>query len=277
MEEPSIGGGGRAADDAGCDSREKTSTIIAHIKWITPRCSGGYSIQKEENMRTTRNMSNMSSMSNMRGRGETFRRRGRILILCLLMAGVFNAGMIALDGAGSPSMAADPPCFDDKNRYVDCNNGTVTDTVTGLVWLKKMNCIERAFYNEANKAVAGMKHGDCGLSDHSEPGDWRLPTRKEWETTFERAVALDCTNPSLTDVTGKKCFKEGVKPFPEPADAPKNATSPFEKYPLPYYWAITSDAVHPDAAWVSGFFFGRMYIDGKDNFIYGVWPVRDGQ
>ena len=32
------------------------------------------------------------------------------------------------------------PCFDNFNRYVDCGNGTVTDTVTGLIWLQDAAC-----------------------------------------------------------------------------------------------------------------------------------------
>ncbi len=43
---------------------------------------------------------------------------------------------------------AAPPCFDDANRYVDCGNGTVTDTVTGLIWLKNANCFSFQNYNE---------------------------------------------------------------------------------------------------------------------------------
>ena len=30
--------------------------------------------------------------------------------------------------------------FDNANRLVDCGNGTVTDTATGLIWLKNANC-----------------------------------------------------------------------------------------------------------------------------------------
>ncbi len=30
-------------------------------------------------------------------------------------------------GPAGDAIVADPPCFDDSNRYVDCNNGTVTD------------------------------------------------------------------------------------------------------------------------------------------------------
>jgi len=38
---------------------------------------------------------------------------------------------------GPAATKADGPCFDNVNRYVDCGNGTLTDTVTGLIWLKK--------------------------------------------------------------------------------------------------------------------------------------------
>jgi hypothetical protein len=41
-------------------------------------------------------------------------------------------------GEGGGAARADGPCFGDGNfpRYADCGNGTVTDTVTGLIWLK---------------------------------------------------------------------------------------------------------------------------------------------
>src|SRR6266540_598658 len=36
------------------------------------------------------------------------------------------------------------PCFDNVNRYVNCHNGTVTDTVTGLIWLQQADCLPNA-------------------------------------------------------------------------------------------------------------------------------------
>src|SRR5262249_60738943 len=32
------------------------------------------------------------------------------------------------------------PCVDKTKRYVDCGDGTVTDSETGLGWLKQCNC-----------------------------------------------------------------------------------------------------------------------------------------
>ena len=77
---------------------------------------------------------------------------------------------------GKDGTRAAGPCAGKEKRYVDCGNGTVTDTVTGLVWLKQSNCLSSADWEAAKKAVAGLKDGSCMLTDGSSPGDWRLPT-----------------------------------------------------------------------------------------------------
>ena len=65
-------------------------------------------------------------------------------------------------------------------------------------------------------ASCGLKDGDCGLTDKSAPGDWRLPTKAEWEATLARAGALGCTRdgsgepPSLTDDAGFTCYGTGT-------------------------------------------------------------------
>src|SRR5438552_2730915 len=111
---------------------------------------------------------------------------------------------------GAPFANPAPPCFDNVNRYVDCGNGTVTDTVTGLVWLRDAACLGAADWATANTTAATLAHGDCGLSDGSRAGDWRLPTQSEWADTIARAFALNCRNaagyPSLTDNGGTACL-----------------------------------------------------------------------
>src|SRR5213594_1247061 len=69
--------------------------------------------------------------------------------------------------AGGARGRAAAGCVDKTKRYVDCGNGTVTDTVTGLVWLKQSNCLSSADWEAAKKAVAGLKNGDCMLTDGS--------------------------------------------------------------------------------------------------------------
>src|SRR5215475_5802350 len=61
----------------------------------------------------------------------------------------------------SPKGAA--ACGDKSKRYADCGNGTVTDTAMGLIWLKKADCFPMSNWDDAKKAAAGLKNGDCGL------------------------------------------------------------------------------------------------------------------
>jgi hypothetical protein len=120
---------------------------------------------------------------------------------------------------GTNGTRADGPCFDNTNRYVDCGNGTVTDTVTGLIWLKNAACLGSADWAAANVAAAALANGQCGLTDGSSPGDWRLPTKDEWVATIARAVALGCTisgpgtEPSLTNNDGHACLSVGPSSF----------------------------------------------------------------
>ncbi len=82
---------------------------------------------------------------------------------------------------GPPGVAlkAEPPCFS-NTRITDCGNGTLTDSVTGLVWLSNPDCLGALPWKEANDAAASLMDGDCGLADGSSIGDWRLPSAEEW-------------------------------------------------------------------------------------------------
>jgi hypothetical protein len=70
-------------------------------------------------------------------------------------------------------------------RFIDNQDGTVTDSLTKLIWLKNTNCFGMVNWEGAMLAVKSLKDGDCGpdpaliLSDGSSAGDWRLPTMSE--------------------------------------------------------------------------------------------------
>lgn len=49
-------------------------------------------------------------------------------------------------------------------RFTDNNDGTITDNLTGLVWLKEGNCFGLLRFNAAVGAVATLMSGQCGLS-----------------------------------------------------------------------------------------------------------------
>lgn len=83
----------------------------------------------------------------------------------------------------------DPGCYSDTTRFADCGNGTVTDSVTGLVWLENAGCLANQTFAAAQTAVRALATGLCGLDDGSRPGDWRLPSPDEWEAVLEPACA----------------------------------------------------------------------------------------
>ena len=66
-------------------------------------------------------------------------------------------------------------------RFADNNNGTVTDSFTGLIWLKNANCIGLQ-WAVALKNIGSLTNGQCGLTDGSTAGQWRLPNVKELES-----------------------------------------------------------------------------------------------
>lgn len=181
---------------------------------------------------------------------------------------------------------ADPSCKDSSGDvYVDCGNGTVTDNRTGLVWLKNANCLAAApgsgavDWRTAMEFAAGLSDKpetstqaahDCGLADHSSPGEWRLPSVEEWEAMIADAVALGCVSasfggPSITGDSGATCWQEG----------PGNS---FTGVANDIYWSASTDVAYPtDALGVTldqGFVGGA---GGKDAYQHYVWPVRGGQ
>jgi hypothetical protein len=159
------------------------------------------------------------------------------------------------------------PCYDNTNRYVDCGNGTVTDTVTGLIWLKRWDCLGFRDWAAANEAAADLNTGECGLTDASSHGDWRLPTKAEWEATIASAVARGCTGgsaPSLTNNAGTACYGDGT--------ASSFAGLGHEGG---VHWSSTGSETFPINAWRANLLTGSVNLDDKVD-AWQVWPVRGG-
>ena len=178
-------------------------------------------------------------------------------------AGTIIVDLSSLNGAsgGNP----DPPCFDNANRYVDCGNGTVTDTMTGLIWLQNANCFSFQDWATANDSAANLADGQCDLLDGSQAGDWRLPTIEEWVATIAEAVNDGCTfpnDPSLSDTAGRGCFAADPTPI-------------FSGVRSRSYWSSTADATVPNFARSVDLSNGNANLSLKPgNFL--VWPVRGG-
>jgi hypothetical protein len=119
-------------------------------------------------------------------------------------------------------------------RFIDHNDGTIVDTMTGFVWLKQADCI-RGSWSDALTAVNSLAGGQCGLSDGSTAGQWRMPNRNELLSLSDRAQ----TNMAqYLDYTYRN--KDGSV-FQGPI---------FTNYiEAQYYWTSTTDATDPSEAW----------------------------
>ena len=64
-------------------------------------------------------------------------------------------------------------------RFIGNGDGTVTDTLTDLVWLQNADCYGATGWQQALDNAKLVGNDVCGLSDGSIPGEWRLPNRNE--------------------------------------------------------------------------------------------------
>jgi hypothetical protein len=195
----------------------------------------------------------------------------------MALPGACVAEGIEVEGA-AVAVGADSPCWpaegdaDADNRYVDCGNGTVLDRVTGLLWLRDARCLlAPATWWEAQAFAAQLASGQCGLTDHSQPGDWRLPTEADWAATVAQAVAWACTDagvgdpPSLTNDPGTACLDVGPTSFLNLPECPACV-----------YWTATANEAQPSGIWLADLASGST--DGsalRSSFLFS-WPVRDG-
>jgi hypothetical protein len=63
-------------------------------------------------------------------------------------------------------------------RFTDNGNGTVTDNLTGLIWLKNAKPCGTKNWTDAIAYCNSLTNGMAGLTDGSAAGDWRLPNVK---------------------------------------------------------------------------------------------------
>ena len=142
-------------------------------------------------------------------------------------------------------------------RFTDNSDGTVTDNLTGLIWLKQANCFGARPWTQALSDVNGLENGMCGLADNSIAGDWRLPNIRELESLTHYGFY----NPPLSNTEGTGQWEEG---------------DPFTNVWSDYYWSATTLAYSPSFAWSVSFYGGYVDVLNKD-LSYYVRAVRGGQ
>ncbi len=120
-------------------------------------------------------------------------------------------------------------------RMRDNGNGTVTDTVAGLIWMKQADCINQP-WAAAVAAVKTLASGQCGLTDGSVAGSWRMPNRKEMQSLADRAQ----NNQALYF---NESFVSGSTSLPSQPAIFNNMVG------FNYYWTSTTDAANTGLAW----------------------------
>lgn len=119
-------------------------------------------------------------------------------------------------------------------RFIDNGNGTVSDTVTGLVWLKQADCVKQT-WAAALSVINQLANGQCGLSDGSTAGQWRMPNRNEMLSlsdrapTFPQASYFNGQYQASDKVTGSVIFNSFIV--------------------SDYYWTSTTNAADTNQAW----------------------------
>jgi hypothetical protein len=121
-------------------------------------------------------------------------------------------------------------------RFLPNSNGTVTDTLTGLVWLKQANAIHLP-WADAVAAVNGLASGQCGLTDGSVAGQWRMPTRNEMQSLSDRMQA-----PIADFFDNTFYYADGTLYQPAPFAPNTFITEQF-------YWTSTTYAPDTTQAW----------------------------
>ena len=143
-------------------------------------------------------------------------------------------------------------------RFIDHGNGTVTDVLTGLIWLKEGNCDKffssdnsgknERWWTDAISACNQLSSPYCGLTDDSETGYWRLPNINE-----------------LLSLVVRKTWSPAL------SGPMRSSTQNAE------YWTSTALVDPTDYKWYVNFLVGDVYRSNKDNNDYHVRCVHGGK
>ena len=170
-------------------------------------------------------------------------------------------GLIGLAQDGDLQLGVNWP----NPRFTKNGDGTVTDNLTGLIWLENADCAAAsmnwaaalAFANTLFDGSVAHNGGDCGLSDASGVGAWRLPNLRELQSLVHSGVF----NPAVPNTAGTGQWAAG---------------DPFSGVLSLFYWSSTTFAANAANAWDVAMNFGFV-LDVSKSGDARVWPVRGGQ
>ena len=187
-----------------------------------------------------------------------------LVVLCWVMAQATGTILLPKTGQTASYAAGDDGALQTGAvsplpRFTDNSDGTVTDNLTGLIWLKNANCTNTAggivksngnlTWADALTWCNSLSSGTCDLSDGSTAGQWRLPNVDE----LESLVDLSQTNPALPTV------------------------NQFSNVQTSIYWSSSTDAYDTGYAWYVNMYDGSVKNFNTKTYASYVWPVRGGQ
>jgi hypothetical protein len=156
------------------------------------------------------------------------------------------------DGELEKGVAWPNPRFTDNN-----GDGTVTDNLTGLIWLKDAKFFGLRQWTDALAVCNSLAADGINLTDGSVAGDWRLPNIRELRSLIDYRH----TGPALSDISGTVHWSEG---------------NPFSNVQVGSFWSSTTYAYNNDDAWFLDINIGFARYNDKFSMTYYVWPVRGG-
>jgi hypothetical protein len=133
-------------------------------------------------------------------------------------------------------------------RFVDNKDGTVTDTLTGLMWLRDGSCLKKKKWNDALHTVANFNIApdlySCSEYNNHHT-DWRLPNITELESLVNYGIA---NNTSWLNEGGFYSVKT-------------------------FYWSSTASNANPSQAYALSLKNIKVLLKGT-GVKYNVLPVR---
>jgi hypothetical protein len=138
-----------------------------------------------------------------------------------------------------------------EGRFVDNQDGTITDRQTALVWMKNADCWSKMEWDDAMEQVKNLNSGSffsqTSCKGYSgQDADWRLPTAVEWESLIDKRNQPTLPNGHLFS---------GVR--------------------AGYYWTSSEPPEHKKYAWRISLKDGE-FMRGMKRYRKLVWPIRGG-
>lgn len=131
-------------------------------------------------------------------------------------------------------------------RFADNGDGSVTDNLTGLIWLKNAGCFAAQNWDAALTSANALAEGSCGLSDASVAGDWHLPDKNELLSLIDYGAS------------------SAALPAGHPFTSVQSTVN---------YWSATTYTFDAGSAWGVSLFDGSEDYGSKSNNRI-AWPVR---